>query len=310
MPRTNYCLPIDVTRRFDPTLTQTDLSSNSYIGADDLDTINAHIEGVENQFEDDTRTALREVRVGSVGTPATYEYLESKRSFQFPTRYTLDHNNVIPFDSNEGDAIEVRTARDNWRDITADEGTRWTLIEPRRGKLEFYSRLQHTIQFRVRPGVQFIRLTYRHGALGGSPMEGGQTTLGQSVSAGATPTGVSVADASQLPNEGGTMLVNGTEYVRVTNVDAANDTVDIVERGIRRTDDQSAHSSGDVLHYCPMRVREAIAAKTATELARYENLVDLIVDAGDGSLSIGEKIDQWDQAYNRAVARYAQWGYS
>lgn len=309
MPRTNYCLPIDVVRRFDPTVTSGELDSDSYITVDDLDTINSRIEGVESQFEDDTGTALREVRVGSEGTPGTYEYLEAKRSWNFPTSYTLDHGNVLPFDASEGDTIEVRTARDNWRDITTDEGSRWVLVEPRRGKLEFYSRLQHTVQFRVRPGVRFIRLTYRYGALGGSATEGGQTTLSTSVAGSATPTGVSVADASRLPAEGGTMLVNGTEYVRIANVDPAADTVDITERGLRRTDETTAHSSEDIIHYCPMRVREAIAGQAAAELAMVENFVDQLVDTGEG-LNLSDKMDRWEREYDRTVARYSQWGYS
>lgn len=309
MPRTNYCLPIDAARRFDPTVTSSDLSSNNYIGVEDLETIRSRIEGVESQFENDTGTALREVRVGSKATPATWEKLKAKRSHQFPTTYTLDHSNVLPLDSSKGDAIEVRTSRDSWRDITSDEGSRWVLVEPRRGKLEFYSRLRHTIQFRVRPGVPFIRITYRHGALGGSATDGGQTSLSTSVSSGATPTGVSVADASRLPNEGGTMLLGGEEYVRVTNIDPSSDTVDISGRGLRRTDDQTSHNSGDTLHYCPMRVREAIAAMTAVELAQIENFADQLVDTGS-QLDLGSKTEKWEQEYQNAVARFTKWHYS
>lgn len=309
MPRTTYCTVLDVVRRYEPTITANDLDSDSYITVEDRDTIQSRLEGVESEFEDDTGTALREVRVGSVGTPSTYEFLDAKRSMHFPTTYSLGHRNVLPIDASAGDAIEVRTSRDTWRDITADEGSRWVLVEPRSGTLEFYSRLRHTIQFRVRPGVRFIRLTYRYGALGGSPTEGGQTTLGTNVSGSSTPTGVAVADASRLPAEGGTMLVNGTEYVRVTNVDPAADTVDIAERGLRRTDETTAHSSGAVLHYCPMRVREAIAGKVAAELAMVENFVDRLVDTGEG-LDLSSKIESWETEYQRAVARYSQWGYA
>lgn len=309
MPRTNYVLPIDVTRRFDPTTKQTDLDSNDYITVEDLDTINARIEGVESAFESDTETALRERRVGSKGSSGTWEYLEAKRSHQFPTVYTLGQSNVLPIDSSKGDKIEVRTSRDSWRDITADEGSRWVLVDPRQGKLEFYSRLRHTIQFRVRPGVRFIRLTYRHGALGGDSTRGGQTDLGQSVSGSATPTGVSVDDASRLPPGGGTMLLGGAEYVRVENVDPAADTVDIAERGLRRTDETTAHSSGDALHYCPMKVREAIAGKCAAELAMVENFVDQLTNTGD-TLDLNQKIDRWETEYQNAVARYTRWHYS
>lgn len=308
MPRTNYVLPIDAVRRFDPTVTAEELDEDDYIGESDRETIRARIEGVENEFEDDTGTALREVRVGSEDTPSTWEFLEAKRSHNFPTSYTLGNSNVLPIDSSKGDSIEVRTSRDNWRDITPDEGSRWVLVEPRRGKLEFYSRLRHTIQFRVRPGVRFIRLTYRHGALGGSATEGGQTTLSESVSVSSTPGGVDVTDASRLPNEGGTVLLGGSEYARVSNVDPSADTVDIAERGLRRTDGSNDYESGDTIHYCPMRVREAIAGKVAVELANIENFADQLVDTGT-KIDLQGKVDLWEQEYQNAVARYTQWHY-
>lgn len=105
------------------------------------------------------------------------------------------------------------------------------------------------------------------------------------------------------------MLVDGNEYVRVTNVDPANDTVDITSRGLRRTDETSSYSSGDVLHYCPMRVREAIAAKAAAELVRYDAFVDSLLD-DNGDVSADRKLDDWEQEYQNTVARHSEWHYA
>lgn len=310
MPRTNYCLPVDVVRRFDPQVSQEDLTVGNYLDASATDRISARIEGVESAFETQTGTALRTVAVGSAGDTNTYEYLDAKRGWHFPVRYTLDHRNVLPISSADGDVVEVRTARNSWDDITADEGSRWVLIDNRQGKLEFYSRLQHTVQFRVRPGVRFIRLRYRYGGLGGSPTDGGETTIQSGLSGQSTPSSLSVGDASRLPAGGGTMLVGGTEYVRVTNVDASNDQVDIAERGLRLTDASESHSSGDTLHYCPMHVREAIAARAAMELQQYDVFVDQLVETGNEGLPIADKMESWRREWDTAVARYTSWRHS
>lgn len=310
MPRVNYCLPIDVVRRFNPAITQSTIDSDGYLTEDTRDAIASRIEGVESQFETDTGAALREVRVGSQGAPATYETLPAKRGGRMPVTYTLDHRNVHPIDSAQGDTVEVRTGKDSWDDITADAGTRFKLIDPRQGKLEFYSRYRQTVALRIRPGVDgFIRLTYRYGGLGGSPTEGGQTTLGAALSNGATPSNLSVSDASRLPNEGGVMLVNGLEYVRVTNVDTTNDEVDIAERGLRRTASTHDHSSGDILHYCPIRVRESIAAKAAEELVRYDAFVEDLLPS-NADIDPTRKLDDWSAEYDRLTARYRTWSYA
>lgn len=307
MPRTDYCVPTDVIRKLVPQQSQSDLTLEELIGNSDTEQIRARIEGIESRFEDRTMTALRTVRQGSTGSPETYEYLESKRSWRFPTQYNLDHRNVLPLDSSQGDKIEVRTARDNWRDITGDEGSRWTLVEPRKGKLEFYSRLRHTIQFRVRPGVRFIRLTYRYGGLGGSPTEGGETTLSSTLSKGSASS-IGVADASRLPAGGGTMLVDGTEYIHVSSSDPSADTIDVNTRGLRGTKDQE-HSSGAVVHYCPLQVREAVAAKTAREVQLYDDAVDFVVE-GSEAPQPQARLDNWQSEWERCVAEYTQWRYS
>jgi hypothetical protein len=306
MPRTNYALATDVIRRFDPTLTQATINSDDFVGYEDVDTIQSRIGGVESTFESRTDTALREVRAGSVGAPGTYEYLDAKRTWNFPTSYWLENTDVLPFDASQGDKIEVRTARDNWRDITNDDGSRYVLVDPRQGKLEFYSRLRHTIQFRVRPGVRFLRLTYRYGALGGDRTSGGETTLSEQLT-GDTTTTVDVADASRLPAGEYTMLVGGSEYVGARVADASANTVEITDRGRRRTDRHQDHASGATLHYCPMVVREAVAAKTARELIIYDDYTDWMVE-GSNAFDKQGKLDEWEQEWERAVARFDESG--
>jgi len=303
MPRTSYCTHLDVIRKFDPAITQADLDNNDYVGNDDEEVIKSRIGGVEADFEAETGHALREVRVGSVGAPASYEAHENKYWKRTPSKVYLDHRQIHPIDAAEGDKIELRTSRDSWKDITGDEGDRWA-ANYRKGVLEVYSRLRSTARLRNIRDERFIRLTYRYGGLGGSANEGGQTELAESVSS--TDTGaVSVADASRLPANASILLLGGEEYVRVSSVDTSNDEVNFDDRGKRLT--QAADwGDGTVVHYCPISVREAIAAKAARELVLFDDYVDQQrATEIDGS----EKIDQWQKEYDKAVARYQEMHY-
>ncbi|MFB6189337.1 MAG: hypothetical protein ABEI57_05590, partial [Halapricum sp.] len=275
------------------------------IGHEDVDKVNARIEGVEAKFESETSNALREVRVGSVGEPATYEYYGNKYWKYSPATVYLDHRNILPIDPAQGDALEIRIGRDNWRDITGEEGQRWT-ANYRKGKLEIYSRLRQSTRYRNINDDRFVRLTYRYGSLGGDRNSGGETTLAQSLATDVTGQ-VDVANVSRLPASGGTMLLGGAEYVSIETVDPQADTVTIRERGLRATQ-SVAFESGDTLHYCPMNVREGIAAKAARELVLYDDWTDELVEAGTVPQPQA-KLDEWEQEWNQTVARYAEMDY-
>lgn len=300
MPRLYYATPLDVLRRFDPQLSQAALNNGEHIGNNDEEQVISRIEGVQHTFEREGRP-FREVRVG--GGPGTYVY-KGLPGRDFPYHIHLDHFDIVPFDPAAGDVIERRSGRDSWIDITNDEGSDW-VADYRLGKLTLYAlpgrgHLPMLRQYRDR----FIRLSYRHGAPGGDTQSGGQTTLGESLSGDQTGS-VSVADASRLPMGGGTMLVNGTEYVYVSAVDIDADTVTIDDRGLRGSDSSTSHSSGDVLHYCPLSVREAVAAKAAREAVLYDDWTDQLVETGGGAPAPQAKLEAWESEYQNAVARYS-----
>jgi hypothetical protein len=307
MPRPTYVTPLDVYRRFDPQVTQSQLTNNEQIGSpDDEERLRAAIEEFAAEFERRARP-FREVRVGA-GRNYVYKSATGKG---FPIHVYLDQLDVVPFDASAGDTIERRTGIDTWTDITNEEGSSW-VADYRKGKLTLFEipgrgHLPVLRRFRDR----FIRLSYRHGAPGGSARKGGQTTLGEALSADATPSDLSVADVSRLPPSGGTMLIDGTEYVRIDGVDEDADTVSVGTRGLRGTDGSTGRASGDALHYCPMDVRQAIADRTARELVLYEDWTDQLVDAsGNATPPAERKLQEWQETFDRTVARYSDnYGY-
>jgi len=296
MPRLNYAVPLDVLRRFDPTLTESDITGENYIGNEDEEIIKSRIEGVESSWDSEA-TPMRPLRIGSRGAPIH----ESARGKGFPVNIYLDHANILPFDSSEGDFIERRNGRDDWVDITGRLGNAWT-ADFRKGVLRIYrlpgaGAVPVLRDFRDR----FVRLSYRIGA-GGEYERAGQTTLSEDITDSDTGT-VTVADASRLPASGGTFLLGGEEYAVVSSVDQGGDTVEIASRGKRRTSNVS-HSSGDVIHYCPMDVREAVAAQTARELVMYDDFVDNIRNP---NIDPQTKLDEWQSEWEETVGDYASY---
>jgi len=303
MPRTSYCTHLDVLRKFDPKLEQSDLNNNDYIEHDDEEVITSRVEAVESDFETDTGHALRLQRVGSVGSPPTFESHTNKYWKYTPSQVYLEHRRVLPIDPSAGDKIELRTSKDTWKDITADEGSRWT-ADYRKGVLRIFSRLHPSRSLRNIRDERFVRLTYRYGALGGDQNEGGQTALTNTLAKSATGT-VKVDDASRLPANASILFIDGSEYVRVSDVDPSNDEITIDTRGLRLTQD-AERTSGSAVHYCPMGVREAIAAKAARELVLYDDYVD---QQRATDIEGTGKIENWQNEYDRVVARYRSMDY-
>jgi len=296
-----YCTDIDVVRKFNPQLGETALKQNDYIGNEDREQIRARIDAVSDKFDENTGKAMRELRVGSPGAPRTYEYYDAKRQGRrYPLQIDLDHEDIVPIDPDAGDTLEVRKGRDSWDDITSDEGDEWFLNYDE-GELKIFEFLVNRIFFEA-PDERYLRATYRHGALGGGRRRGGQTTLDGQVDD--TTTSLSVTDSARLPADGGVMLVGtGTdaEYARVTDVGTSTDTL-TATRGIRATS-KTSHDDGAPVHYCPLEVRDAVAAKTARELLRYDDWVDELVEAGQG-LGASDKMDAWEQAWTDACANH------
>lgn len=293
--RALYAHPVDVLRKFNPQLTQNSLDQNDYIGNNDEQQIRARIDSVSNQLEAETGVAFRLQRTGSPGAPETYEHQEVDGEPAPPMRVTLDHRNVLPIDSNQDDTIEVRTGKNDWKDIT-DQADDEFVLKHHEGVLEVYRFLIQRIYWDAADN-RYLRATYRYGALGGSQDIGGQTTLDGSLGGSDSDTSVSVTNAARLPNRG-VLLLGNDEYVRLTDVNYDTNTL-TVERGVRATS-AASHEDGDLVYYCPEYVRDAVAAKTARELLRYDDWVDELVEAGQG-LGASDKMDAWQDSWERAL---------
>lgn len=301
MARTLYALPVDVLRKFDPTLVGTgELENNDYIGSsDDQELVRARIEGVGDSFEDLTRMAYRERRQGSTDSPSTYEYHDADfRRYQHGVKVWLDNHPVVPIDPEAGDRIEIRKSRERWRDIT-DEDSLWE-ADYESGWLRIYRRRLGAARRGQAWIDRNIRVTYRYGALGGSRNRGGQTTLTEDASEGDST--LTVENPGRLPRSG-LLLVGNTEYVRFKGANRDTGELQGVTRGVRGTD-AVAHSAEDVVHYCPVAIREAIAAKAAVELLEYDDWVDQLVEATDG-FATNQKVQEWNSEWEQTLSKHS-----
>lgn len=290
---------MDALRRFDPTLSESEASSGA-LGNQGYEKMKARMASVEADFETKTGHAWRTKEVGAPDAPETYDYYTSSLDkFQGGIKLYLDHRHVLPIDPTEGDVIEVRTGIDDWRDITNQQGDLYRL-NGRKGVL----RLTGAYRFMGSPYRRAImddniRIRYRYGGLGGSRERGGQTELSSSITD--TASSASVENAARLPREA-PVLLGGDEWT-LARADRANDTLELLSRGADGTS-ASAHSGGTKVNYCPQTIREAVAAKTAVELANSDDHFDRLVESGD-NVDLNSKMDEWNREYEEALGRFS-----
>lgn len=314
MTRLNYALPEDVLRKADPSV-GTDAFGQSFVSKERT---RARIEAVEDKWEQTTGAVFRSTRAGRAGQPEAYEYHELEIPFQHGhgprqsgmVTVNLDHDNVLPFDSANGDAVEIRFSRsDAWEDITDQEGDRWELINLRDGTLKLYLFPIYDEDGRdginIHPGGDevFLRLTYRYGNLGADSRSGGESALGSQLTAGSTGA-TSVGNAGRLPKGGHPMVIGGTEYVYVSGVDTTNDEITIDTRGLRDTTDAD-HASGAAVQYVPMDVREAVAAKAAAEILRNDDQLDFTIEGSD-PVDIMAKTRELEKEWSETIDDYTE----
>lgn len=289
--RPTLCLPTDVLRKWDPQVTESALRNFqegvSPIGNDDYEKIVSRIEGVESRLERETGNPYR---LRYVGDPDDYQ------TWEVPSRYqvkkapfgrlwiSLNKDQIVDvnavrvrdqFDFEQSDTIE----RDNL-DINYQNGT----INVRRSVIP--TQLWEIIEHK---GFH-CTVSYTYGALGGNTGRAGQTETTAQISE--TDTSVTVENGSRLPPGGGTLLI-GQEYV---STERNGDTLELT-RGVRGTD-AKAHDAGTGVHYCPMHIREAVAAKAAIELSTY---VDKIDEAVGAQFDPQEKKDVWNSEWESVI---------
>jgi hypothetical protein len=327
-PRTVHALPTDVARAFDTTVTDAQIANNTFLGGgDDRDALYGMIEDAEAEFRNATDKQMRLSRVGSLGTRESYEeqtyrvkdhqsYRARFSEFTFDYDFTeftvnLDHNNVIPFDSAEGDEIFVYRglgSDPNWEDITDDQTDCWTVINHRTGQLNVSERELYRAMFgsvrrglRITGGLDKARfaISYRYGTLGGGRNVAGQTGLDGSLNETATTT-VSVDDGSVFPVGDGTIIVQiEEEYLRV-EPDPTNDQMTVVERGVRGTRGAEHDSTDDVL-YTPPAVRKAVAARAGMQLVQSARYQDFLPNS-EADMDQSDVLAELQDTYEMTVA--------
>ena len=299
--RTPYCLPSDCLRKFDPTLSRVDLENDNLFGAGDLEKWRAEVADVCGEFDSKTGNAHRLTRVGRGDS---WEYHDAElRQHQGGVKVYLRHMNVLPIDHGEGDRIQVRTTRDNWKDIT-QTSNRWRLNAPE-GKLQIFTR-RVSVAGRNRRAMidDNIRLKYRYGALGGTRDRAGQTALASDLAAGDST--IEVDNADRLPHRGlllvGSDGTNDPEYVRYGGTD--DDQLQSATRGRRGTSD-TAHGAGAELHYCPPDIRKAVAGRAAAEFVRSDDIAANL-PTPDDNVDHSGKIEEWNEDWRDALAKYSE----
>jgi hypothetical protein len=283
-----YCTPEDIARKLD--------QHPDRVDAETRERYETRARAASQRWDRETGSPAREVRVGAADRKATWETHDAPDGSGFPLVISLNNGDIQPLDASAGDTIEVRTGRDSYEDVTAEEGDEW-VIDNRRGQLKLYRFLVRRLHFEG-PDERLVRLTYRHGALGGSRDEGAATTLSASVTSGDTT--LPTSDPSAFPTTpftAGLGTTAGFEHVRVTDIDSGTGDVTVV-RGVQRTSAEG-HPAGATLQYVPPSVREAVAAGAAVLPALDDDTGTGIPD--DGQLAsrndrVEELKAEWESA--------------
>ena len=290
--RTHYAHPVDALRKFNPQMTINTLEQEDFVGVDDLERVLSTIEGVEATFDSLTGNPMRRVRVGDPERPESWEVQSASLTNQGGIKVWLDNKHIAPLDGAEGDALEIRTGRRSWRDVT-DAANRYDL-NGRKGYVRFFTRYTRSF-WRKALRDEAVRICYRHGAQGGSRTEAYETTL----EATALPSEDTMDISGSSGLHRGAILKVGDEYVSVTS---ASDPVGVA-RGVRGTT-ASEHSAGEAVSYVPLDVREAVAAKAAVELMSWADWTNELVDA-DG-MRVSDKVEKWEARWNEALEKRSE----
>lgn len=127
------------------------------------DRAKSRVESATQKWINRTNTPFHPYRVGDPDDPRTWEVYDVHKALSWQPATIMLDNDPLPIDPDEGDKIEVREGRDDWEDITSEEGDDYT-IDYQRGRLRIFER-RFTFLPWDDPNTRFCRLTYRHGPL-------------------------------------------------------------------------------------------------------------------------------------------------
>lgn len=264
-----YCTAEDIVRKLD--------HAPDHLNPDFRTRYETRARAASQRWDRETGSPARQIRVGAADRPETWETHDAPDRSDFPLVISLNNGDVQPIEASAGDAIEIRTGRDTFEDVTGEEGDEW-IIDNRRGQLKLFRFLVQRLYFES-PDERLVRLTYRHGALGGSRDEGAVTTLTSSVTD--SDTTLPTNDPSAFPATPFVAALGVSadyEYVRVTDIDTGTGDVAVV-RGVDFTD-KASRPDGATLQYVPPSIREAVAARAAVPLVLDDDAVTTAPDNG------------------------------
>jgi hypothetical protein len=329
--RLSLCIPIDVARAFDSTVSQAQIGADTFQNTpDDDDYLASLIEDAEDEWRVQTDDTMQISRVGVSGQRTTFEQATYKISGHKLTKATftgvtteylpdedyimLEQSNILPFDSSAGDAVYfykgLDETGDGWEEITTDENDIWQILDYREGRFVFQPTRLREEYFdtfgsafgSVPSALKHLRfaISYRYGALGGSRGRATSTELSAGLTDTETGT-VSVADGARFPtgsDSNAIVVLIDREYLRV-EPDPANDQMNIVERGVRGTT-AASHDSGDRVQYTPPAIRKAVASRAGMQLIGSSQYQDWLPDT-ESSLDKGDVYDNLESVWTTTV---------
>lgn len=333
--RTSLALPIDVARVFDATVSTTQITSDTFQNStDDTDLLYSYIEDAEDEFRSLTDNSMRVSRVGVAGQRETYEqvtydasghnaykrnYTGVTSDYEFEEVTTsLAQGRILPFDSTLGDQAyfyrglsgQTGSGGDQWEDVTSEIGNSWDIINYADGRVVFTPSELWKAQHATTHGISLtgagrqrelrFAISYRYGGLGGSRASATETTLDTALTTGDTGA-TAVGDGSGFPignNSGSIIVLIGEEYLEVVP-DPANDSMDIISRGVRGTT-ASSHSSGDRVVYTPPSVRKAVASRAGMQLITSGRYSEWLPDTDD-TIDKSEMSDMLEATWDRTI---------
>jgi hypothetical protein len=329
--RLSLALPVDVIRRIDVTVSESQIDANQVLSSgQDYDAFASAIEDAEGEFKRMVGLSSRVSREGIPGKRETFEQPTYKTSGHALTKATftgvwsdylpeqqnipLKNVRVLPFDSAEDDAVYFYMGLDadgsDWIDITDEKGDAWDIVDHRSGLFTFdpYTLIDDVIDYNagsLRSMPNFLKrfrfaISYRHGILDRDSSQVGQTALSNTVTAGQTG-GVAVDDVDVLSRgrvSSTAVLRIGPEYV-TAEYDRANGEVDIIERGVRGTE-AVEHDAGTTIMYVPPEYRKAVASRAGMEVATSSRYTGWLPDADD-SMDRSEVIAELEATWSGIV---------